>query len=173
MLEGKTLIKMMADYHLWAYQQLFLSLQKVPNSDYFSEAPKLFFGSIHGTLNHLCLVDQLWLGRLIQQPFAVTGLNQELYKNRDELQAEIKKGAEKLINYVDTSSLQQLNQSLEYKNTKGVANTLLPVTTLLHVFNHGAHHRGQITAALTMLGFEFEPLDLFYSPAYQKLKSLD
>lgn len=171
--EAKTLIKMMADYHLWAYQQLFLSLQKVPDSDYFSETPKLFFGSIHGTLNHLCLVDRLWYGRLIQQPFAVTSLNQELYKNRAELQAEIKKGAESLINYVDVSSPQQLRQSLEYKNTKGIANTLLPASTLLHVFNHGTHHRGQITAALTALGFEFEPLDLFYSPVYKELKLVE
>ena len=173
MQETKTLIKIMSDYHSWAYEQLFLSLQKVSDSDYFSEKAKLFFGSIHGTLNHLCLVDRLWYCRLIQQPLAVTSLNQELYKNRVELQAEIKKGAEKLIDYVNASSPQQLSQSLEYKHTQGVANTLLPVSTLLHVFNHGTHHRGQISAALTALGFEFEPLDLFYSPVYQELKSLD
>ena len=172
MSETKALIKMMADYHLWAYQQLFFSLKKVPDSLYFSEAPKLFFGSIHGTLNHLCLIDQLWYGRFIQQPLAVTGLNQELYKNRDELQSAITKGAEQWVNYVDAALPEQLRAPLEYKNTKGVANTFLPATTLLHVFNHGTHHRGQMTAALTALGFEFEPLDLFYSPVYQEIKSL-
>lgn len=31
--------------------------------------------------------------------------------------------------------------------------------TLLHVFNHGTHHRGQITAAVTNLGYP--PLDGF------------
>ncbi|WP_414692467.1 DinB family protein [Phenylobacterium sp.] len=33
---------------------------------------------------------------------------------------------------------------------------------LLHVFNHATHHRGQISAAISMLGFEFQPLDLPY-----------
>ena len=33
---------------------------------------------------------------------------------------------------------------------------------LLHVFNHATHHRGQITAAMSILGLEYEPLDLPY-----------
>ena len=34
--------------------------------------------------------------------------------------------------------------------------------TLAHVFNHGTHHRGQITAALTALGQPCPELDLVY-----------
>ena len=34
--------------------------------------------------------------------------------------------------------------------------------TLDHVFNHGTHHRGQITAALTALGQPSPELDLVY-----------
>jgi uncharacterized damage-inducible protein DinB len=37
-----------------------------------------FFRSIHGTLNHLILVDRLWLGRVTGQPFAIESLDQEL-----------------------------------------------------------------------------------------------
>ena len=33
---------------------------------------------------------------------------------------------------------------------------------LAHVFNHGTHHRGQITAALTALGQPCPELDLVY-----------
>ncbi len=33
---------------------------------------------------------------------------------------------------------------------------------LAHVFNHGTHHRGQITAALTALGQPSPELDLVY-----------
>ena len=32
--------------------------------------------------------------------------------------------------------------------------------TLLHVFNHGTHHRGQITAALTSMGYHCPEIDL-------------
>ena len=32
--------------------------------------------------------------------------------------------------------------------------------TLAHVFNHGTHHRGQITAAITALGHRCPEIDL-------------
>lgn len=34
--------------------------------------------------------------------------------------------------------------------------------TLAHVFNHGTHHRGQITAAITALGCSCPELDLVW-----------
>jgi uncharacterized damage-inducible protein DinB len=37
---------------------------------------------------------------------------------------------------------------------------LLP--TLLHVFNHGTHHRGQISAALTALGRPAPEMDFVH-----------
>jgi uncharacterized damage-inducible protein DinB len=35
--------------------------------------------------------------------------------------------------------------------------------TLTHVFNHGTHHRGQISAAVTGLGHEAPELDLLFT----------
>lgn len=169
--EVKKFLIMMAEYHLWAYEQLFASLQKVPDKLYFDQSVKLFFGSIHGNLNHLCLVDHLWQGRFIGQAFLVQSLDQEIYQARDELQQAILESADQWTDYVKQATLEELNKPKIYKNTKGVENQFLPATTLLHVFNHGTHHRGQITAALTVLDFNFEPLDLFYSPMYKAIKS--
>jgi uncharacterized damage-inducible protein DinB len=45
---------------------------------------------------------------------------------------------------------------------RGQAMTLPFAPTLVHVFNHATHHRGQITAALTMLGQPGPELDLVY-----------
>jgi uncharacterized damage-inducible protein DinB len=36
------------------------------------------------------------------------------------------------------------------------------IGALTHVFNHGTHHRGQITAALTMLGQPCPELDFVW-----------
>ena len=44
--------------------------------------------------------------------------------------------------------------------TTGQARALPLPAALLHVFNHATHHRGQITAAISMLGLEYPPLDL-------------
>ena len=45
---------------------------------------------------------------------------------------------------------------------RGQAMNLPFATTLAHVFNHGTHHRGQISAALTFLGQPAPELDLVY-----------
>ena len=45
---------------------------------------------------------------------------------------------------------------------RGTPASLPFAATLAHVFNHGTHHRGQITAALTALGQPCPELDLVY-----------
>ena len=52
--------------------------------------------------------------------------------------------------------------TLDYTITRGVPASLPFAATLGHVFNHGTHHRGQITAALTALGQPCPELDLVY-----------
>ena len=43
---------------------------------------------------------------------------------------------------------------------RGQAVSLPYAATLLHVFNHGTHHRGQISAGLTRLGHDGLVLDM-------------
>ena len=51
---------------------------------------------------------------------------------------------------------------LDYVTTKGVAQSLPFAATLGHVFNHGTHHRGQITAAITAMGHACPELDMVW-----------
>ena len=50
--------------------------------------------------------------------------------------------------------------TLSYTSTAGQDLTLPFAATLTHVFNHGTHHRGQISAALTAMGRPAPVLDL-------------
>ncbi|VAW87387.1 hypothetical protein MNBD_GAMMA18-65 [hydrothermal vent metagenome] len=70
----KAHFKMMADYHLWAYQRLHQSLEPLSDDEYH-RACGLFFKSVHGTLNHL----------LLGELFPISGLDQELVSSRPEL----------------------------------------------------------------------------------------
>ena len=58
--------------------------------------------------------------------------------------------------------LERFDGRLDYTNMRGQAMSLPFAATLAHVFNHGTHHRGQITAALTFLGQAGPELDLVY-----------
>ena len=162
---------MMASYHVWAYRQLMLSLNNLPDDEYFDNSVKLFFGSIHGTVNHLYLVDKLWYGRFIGEQMAIVGLDQELYQNRQMLSEALIAGADRWLSYINDATIEELNQETAYSNSKNKAASFLPTTTLLHVFNHGTHHRGQISGALTKFNRSFEVMDLFYCPAYRDMNS--
>lgn len=63
------------------------------------------------------------------------------------------------LHHVDPA---QFSQNLTYFTSKGEERSLPYAATLLHVFNHGTHHRGQMTAALTALGYTCPELDLLY-----------
>ena len=49
--------------------------------------------------------------------------------------------------------------TLDYTTAKGIAQSLPFAPTLGHVFNHATHHRGQITAAVTAMGYPCPEID--------------
>ncbi len=57
---------------------------------------------------------------------------------------------------------QALSQVLAYHNSRGEAFSRVLADVLLHLVNHGTHHRGQISAALTALGQPAPVLDYLY-----------
>src|SRR5579859_6061969 len=82
-------------YHVGAHRRLLEALVPVSDADYHADQG-LFFRSIHRTLNHLLLVDLLWHGRLTGKPFAISGLDQELVKERGRLAEEMLREAQSL-----------------------------------------------------------------------------
>lgn len=149
----------MAKYHYWAYTELFKSTDALSKEEYTKNIG-LFFKSVHGTLNHLCLVDRLWYGRYIETPIQVTGLDQELFSDYDSLKKSLLLQAQHWIEFVSNINAAQIDSTLNYKNIKGLSKSMPYTLCAFHVFNHGTHHRGQITAALTQLQKPSPEIDL-------------
>ncbi|NQD94186.1 DUF664 domain-containing protein [Pseudomonas sp. CrR25] len=148
-------------YHGWAYRRLQDSLQALDESQY--RAPcGLFFGSIHGTLNHLAVADRIWLARLRRQPPPFARLDAEAATERhplaDYLQDGVQAWRQELAPYDDATLL----QTLAYRNMRGEAQSKPIADLVLHLVNHGSHHRGQISAALTAAGHAAPVLDYLY-----------
>ena len=60
---AKDQIAQMARYHKWATERLLASVGALPD-ELYRQSCGLFFGSIHGTLNHLLLTDsEIWYPR--------------------------------------------------------------------------------------------------------------
>ncbi|HSN17474.1 MAG TPA: DinB family protein [Gammaproteobacteria bacterium] len=150
---------MLAGYHVWAHRRLLESLAPIGDMDYHADQG-LFFRSIHRTLNHLLLVDLLWQGRLTGKPFPVSGLDQELVKERAVLAEEMLGAAEKLQSLVADLDDSQIVAVNAYVDTEGRRREFPRSLQLAHAFNHATHHRGQITAVITRLGVDCPVLDM-------------
>ena len=151
----------LALYHKWAYEKLNASITEISDSDYRKNCG-LFFGSMHGTLNHLCVADTLWYNRFAHMPNSLN-LEDELYTDRAALIEALLKRADLWIHFLSTHfPKDHPPKTLSYRNTKGLDITVPYLQALAHVFNHGTHHRGQISAVVTQLGFKAPEMDLYY-----------
>lgn len=156
----KKQLAQMARYHMWATERLLLSVAPMPDEAY-NKSCGLFFDSIHGTLNHLLLTDSaIWYPRFTQTPTTALALDGELESDRALLASRLVAAAARWPDFIENLDEPALADDLRYTMTTGQARTLPMPSALLHVFNHATHHRGQITAAISMLGFEYESLDL-------------
>jgi uncharacterized damage-inducible protein DinB len=155
-----TLLRDYARYDRWATERVLSAADQLPESEYRRDVG-LFFKSVHGTLNHLLVAQHhLWLPRFVAGESRRLDLGSEAEPDRGRLRAALLDGCDAWGRLVAGLDDTRLAATLDYTTTRGQAISLPCVATLLHVFNHGTHHRGQVTAGLTMLGHECPVLDM-------------
>jgi uncharacterized damage-inducible protein DinB len=152
--------RQLAAYNRWANSRLYAAALDLPDQAYRLHIG-VFFGSLHGTLNHLLLTDRLWLKRLTGEGDHPNQLDAILYENPAELtRARIAEDS-RLIAVVEKYDEAALANLHSYEMTSGMPQSQVLSDILLHLFNHQAHHRGQAHACLSiMTGGEAPSLDL-------------
>ncbi|MDE2368886.1 MAG: DinB family protein [Burkholderiales bacterium] len=155
-------LQTMARYNLWATRRLCAAVDDLPEADYRRDAG-LHFKSIHGTLNHLLVGEhELWFRRFVEGATPPVALDAELEPGRARLRERLLDGALAWLPLIEVWPEERLHGTLQYRSVSGREHQLPFSATLLHVFNHGTHHRGQITAALTAMGRPAPEIDLVY-----------
>jgi uncharacterized damage-inducible protein DinB len=149
----------LARYHAWATGRLLEHVEQLSEADYRKDAG-LFFRSVHGTCNHLLLAEHsLWFPRFSGGVSNKVALDSELEPDRaalrDRLLAAVPRWQALIASFDDA----RLAGMLDYMTSKGIAQSLPFAATLGHVFNHATHHRGQITAAITAMGYPCPEID--------------
>ena len=152
----------LARYNVWATGRLLDAVAELPEADYRRDAG-LFFKSIHGTLNHLLVGEHLlWFRRFAEGVSPSVALDAEVEPGREALAARLREGAARWAPLIAAWPAERFDGVLAYTTMRGTPATLPFAATLAHVFNHGTHHRGQVTAALTALGRPCPELDFVY-----------
>ena len=152
--------QMLAAYNAWANERLYDAASQLPDADYRADRGA-FFGSLHGTLNHLLLGDLIWLHRFTGAAEEPRQLDAILYDDFGELRAARRHEDARIIAYADSLTDAALGGTLRYRSTRSPAEIeqeLAPL--LLHFFNHQTHHRGQAHCLLTGFVGEAPSFDL-------------
>lgn len=152
----------LARYNVWATHRLLEAIEKISDEDYRRDTG-LFFKSIHGTLNHLLVGEHMiWYPRFACGESPKLALDAEIESVRERLMQALRGGSGNWKPLIESFAAERFEGKLSYTRMNGQAMSLPFFDTLTHVFNHGTHHRGQITAALTMLGHPCPQLDLVW-----------
>lgn len=160
MVELATHLRTMATYNGWANRRLYAAAATLPDAAYRQTAGA-YFGSLHGTLNHLLVADRIWLRRLTGVGDAPDRMDAILADRLEELRLVCEAENARVQAYVSSLSAVELDASFDYATTSGARQCQPRWTALVHLFNHQTHHRGQAHAILTRLGMEDPPpLDL-------------
>ena len=125
-----------------------------------------FFGSIHGTLNHILLADRIWLGRFatafpsmpaLQKAELLrefSSLRQELYADFDVLRAQRVATDAVMMDWAEELTDALLAGTMRYVTSQGKTRQHPAWIAAAHLFTHQTHHRGQITTLLSQLGLD-------------------
>ena len=151
---------MFAAYNAWANSRLYDAVSALDKADYFADRGA-FFGSMHGTLNHILVGDRIWMKRFTGEGDAPNVLDAILYDEFEGLRSARDTEDDRIVRYIGGLSENDISGHFQYRtitNPADITQQLGPA--LAHFFNHQTHHRGQAHCLLTGLTGDAPSLDL-------------
>jgi uncharacterized damage-inducible protein DinB len=150
-------LRLQLDYSAWASHRLLDVAAKLSPEELtrdFKTADKC----ILDTLVHVYAADRAWLARVAGEPRAtfVDPEDRDLTLLQSEWPALQQRWKLWLRDLGDGDVARQIS----YKDTRGNPYTTPIWQIVLHLVNHGTHHRGQISGFLRAMGHTPPPLDL-------------
>jgi len=137
-------LQQLYDYHYWANHRILTAAEGLTEEQLHRQQGHSW-GNIHGVLLHMMNAEWIWLQRWKgESPKAFFGPEDfptlaALRERWDELEAEMRA-------FVADQTPQSLEREVTYTTTLGKTYCLLLWQMMVHVPNHGTHHRGELAA---------------------------
>ena len=144
-------------YTAWASQRLVHAIEHLP-ADQLTRDFQTSEHSVLGTLVHVFAADRIWLARVKGEPAAsfVTESDYNLHVLQIDWPLIYAKWNEWAAALTDENAFQPIT----YRDLKGNLYTSAAPEIVLHLVNHGTHHRGQASGFLRAMGHTPPQLDL-------------
>jgi len=154
-----TNFQLLANFNTWANTKIFSSCKELDDTEYKKDRGA-FFSSIHGTLNHLLVVDRAYISRIEGKDHGLKSLDQILYENLFQLEKSRIEEDKRLVDLVNNLSEESINKEITYNGFE-TGKTIYTINTILiTLFNHQTHHRGQIHNMLSQAGIKPPQIDI-------------
>ncbi|WP_269583158.1 DinB family protein [Roseibium sp. Sym1] len=154
-------LRLMARNNAYANERLFDVCCGLSQEAFAAERTN-FFPSIRETLNHNCEVDRYYLDALREEGRGLSVYETPHLKTADELQAAQQGLDRMLIAFCDGLTTADLDRKvIQDRGVKGRFEETI-ANTLLHLFQHQVHHRGQVHAMLAGTDVAPPQLDEFF-----------
>jgi uncharacterized damage-inducible protein DinB len=156
-------VRTMAAYNSEMNRRLYAAASRLPDAERRA-GRGAFWGSIHGTLNHLVWGDRIWMARFAGWPKPPVPMPEsagliddfaELAAAREALDAELSAWAGQV------GEAWLAGEETWYSGAAQRTLTHPRALLVAHMFNHQTHHRGQVHAMLTAAGERTGDTDLF------------
>lgn len=151
----KELLKQLAAYNIWAHQKIVDTILLLPEEQQMAEISSSF-NSLHKTLLHMWDAESIWWQRM--------KLHERFVRPSDNFKGTTRDVVNGLISqsqlwegWVSNASDLMFEHVFEYRNNKKELFKMPIFQMLVHVFNHGTYHRGQLINMLRQLGVEKLP----------------
>ena len=144
-------------YNRWANERLLALAERVP-----PEGQHERFGggadSLHRTFVHLLSAEVIWLRRC-QGKSPLVALDPSDFPDLAAIHARWDAHDAEVADFLTELSPGRLATPVSYVNVLGETWEYPVWQMLIHVVNHGTHHRSEVADLLTRLGFSPPPLD--------------
>lgn len=144
-----------AAYNLWA-NGLLLNVVKTLSEQQRRTEVKSSFSSVHNTLLHLLDAESIWWQRLKLQE-RINRPGDGFTGDFSELSKKLLEQNKLWVEWVNSAGEHTLQHEFIYHNQNGERFKQPVYQMLLHLFNHGTYHRGQLVNLLRQLGVEKIP----------------
>jgi len=149
------LIQSLFRYKAWANAELFAALKVLDPIQYPDE-----LHSAIRILNHIYVVDRIFIANLQQTTHGYTGTNTSDTPTLEDLHQAVTETDGWYIAYVDNISPEGLGESIRFSFVDGDLGHMTREEMLAHIVTHGGYHRGAVGRILAQLSIA-PPRDIY------------
>lgn len=153
-------IKLLFDYNEWANDRVARAAGKAGAEVLLAKTQAQSYGSLRGTLLHIVDAEYAWRTLFETGAPPASELAEADFPTLEAIEARRREEESRLGRFVASLTDDDLDGTLRYRIETGATRERVLWHCLVHLVNHGTHHRGQASATLREHGHGPVELDM-------------